>query len=87
MRLRSETIGNQFERRVTADQRGDFLLIYTGRDRSNDEGVFARRLAALDGAADGIADALDNCPGTFNPSQADDDGDGLGDACDVAPPP
>jgi len=24
----------------------------------------------------------DNCPGVYNPSQADDDGDGLGNACD-----
>jgi hypothetical protein len=33
----------------------------------------------LDG--DGECD-LDNCPGVYNPDQADDDGDGIGNACD-----
>lgn len=30
---------------------------------------------------DGIPDSADNCPRTYNPDQADSDGDGLGDAC------
>jgi len=33
---------------------------------------------------DGVADALDNCPETPNPDQADEDGDRAGDACDAA---
>lgn len=37
---------------------------------------------AGDADGDGIADVNDNCPGAFNPGQADFDGDGLGDACD-----
>ncbi len=35
-----------------------------------------------DADGDGIPDAADNCPGVFNPDQADGDGDGIGDACD-----
>ncbi len=36
----------------------------------------------LDSDSDGIADGVDNCPNRPNPSQADTDGDGEGDACD-----
>jgi hypothetical protein len=53
---------------------------YTGMSDPND----------MDG--DGIANAMDNCPGVFNPvrpvdnmRQADFDGDGQGDACDPCP--
>ncbi|MBI5488097.1 MAG: hypothetical protein HY905_12260 [Deltaproteobacteria bacterium] len=31
---------------------------------------------------DGVADVIDNCPRVQNPSQADADGDGTGDACE-----
>ncbi|MRS02175.1 hypothetical protein EG832_02935, partial [bacterium] len=35
---------------------------------------------------DGIPDATDNCPNVANPDQADTDGDGTGDACDISIP-
>jgi hypothetical protein len=38
---------------------------------------------SLDMDGDGILDAEDNCPGTWNPDQKDTDGNGVGDACTV----
>lgn len=35
----------------------------------------------IDLDCDGVADAVDNCPRAFNPTQIDRDGDGLGDEC------
>jgi choice-of-anchor B domain-containing protein len=32
---------------------------------------------------DGIIDAQDNCPENYNPNQIDNDGDGIGDSCDL----
>lgn len=35
----------------------------------------------VDADFDGVEDMHDNCPSTYNPDQADQDGNGLGDAC------
>jgi len=37
----------------------------------------------LDIDGDGICNAEDNCPTVYNPDQADSDGDGIGDACEI----
>jgi hypothetical protein len=39
-----------------------------------------------DGDGDGVPDTIDNCPSAANPDQADSDGNGRGDACDVMGP-
>jgi hypothetical protein len=41
--------------------------------------------AFFDRDNDGIDDAIDNCPDTYNPSQSDVDHDRVGDACDSCP--
>ena len=39
-------------------------------------------LASPDGDGDGVGDVEDNCPEVANPDQADNDGDGVGAACE-----
>ncbi|HKX12098.1 MAG TPA: thrombospondin type 3 repeat-containing protein [bacterium] len=36
-----------------------------------------------DSDQDGVADLIDNCPASFNPHQNDDDGDGIGEVCEI----
>ncbi|NTV12765.1 MAG: hypothetical protein HGA96_02335 [Desulfobulbaceae bacterium] len=41
-------------------------------------------VAEIDSDYDGVADCLDNCGSVANPTQADANGDGVGDACDFS---
>ncbi|MHC5112453.1 MAG: S-layer homology domain-containing protein [Planctomycetota bacterium] len=64
---------------------GDVLMIgegpVTGNDLAPPVHVYSGNfLPDLDG--DGVEDAIDNCPNIANADQADNESDGLGDACD-----
>ncbi|MBT8268986.1 MAG: T9SS type A sorting domain-containing protein [Bacteroidia bacterium] len=39
----------------------------------------------LDSDGDGVCDTDDNCPSTYNPLQEDNNGNGIGDACECTP--
>jgi hypothetical protein len=74
---------------VNADGMNDWVIGAPGHDVTNpgdDDGavylVLDQESNILDGDGDGFVDALDNCPGIVNPTQADGDGDGFGDPCD-----
>ena len=45
--------------------------------------TFEETCADLDSDGDGVSDDIDNCE-LFNPGQADCDGNGVGDVCDIA---
>ena len=54
-----------------------------GEERNDPPSIGADEFTIIDDTDDdGIADNEDNCPETFNPDQADRDGNGVGDACD-----
>ncbi len=44
---------------------------------------FSDCLSGYDESGDGIDDNCDNCPGYYNPDQADTNGDGIGDVCEA----
>jgi hypothetical protein len=48
-----------------------------------EEGTCVAGTPLPDGDADGICDAVDNCPAVSNPNQANADGDAFGDACET----
>jgi hypothetical protein len=45
--------------------------------------IYTCGLPLVDTDGDGVSDPGDNCPSVANPDQADRDGDGAGDACDL----
>ncbi len=67
--------------RAAYDQSGTVGLGYSDTDEDSRMGAWVL-VFELDSDEDGLADAEDNCPTTYNPDQADVDGDGIGDVCD-----
>ena len=72
-------------------QYGELVFIYVGGGgrRPNNEASGSNGWVDIDfnlpdGDLDGIPDALDNCPTIANPTQADCNSNGVGDACEIA---
>ena len=64
---------------VFSDGTGNYFFDYSGPY------CFAVKGCDLDDDGDGECDYTDNCPGLYNPDQADLDEDGVGDDCDNCP--
>jgi hypothetical protein len=53
----------------------------------NDQSCCTHACQLVDADADGICDPRDNCPGYANPTQDDNDADGIGNVCDACVAP
>ena len=64
---------------------GEVLYSDTGYNQAAIIAIIEQAIEDLpsDFDEDGFDEDMDNCPENYNPSQADIDGDGYGDACDV----
>jgi len=58
----------------------------TGFDNEPTDVEVLNAAQSFDFDGDGITNFPDNCPTVANPNQADADGNGIGDACEAAPP-
>ena len=67
---------------VAVTPTGQVRVTWDGRPKTSSENDVFARTFTLDSDRDGISDPSDNCPAVANATQADKDGDGVGDACD-----
>ena len=67
---------------VIIDHQGVVLYSQSGFNASTIINVINGALDNIDSDNDGVYNGMDNCPDDYNPYQEDEDGDGLGDACD-----
>ena len=67
---------------IPASEPPAFVTVHSTAGGTDTEAV---HVICSDTDADCIADAVDNCPLTFNPLQEDGDVDGVGDVCDNCP--
>jgi hypothetical protein len=78
-------MGTRPEPVVAALADGTFLVAWASFDDGSGYGIRAQRFCLGDADADQVCHLSDNCPATYNPDQMDDDGDWLGNACDLCP--
>ena len=68
---------------VIIDHQGVVLYSTSGFNQSAIISIINSALENMDADNDGVYNSMDNCPDVPNPYQEDEDGDGIGDACDV----
>ncbi len=80
------TLSNSYRIRITSEFNFPVALLPSAS--ADYDNVVLRASTAgtgLDPDGDGVDDPPDNCPLVANPDQADNDGDGIGNACDPTP--